>query len=96
MAIIVGLAFGVGAIACVRMALTAFSGRDQFSDKGDGVIYLIFAMMLVVGVLIDIAAYRSATGPAFKLMKAEWTCSRSHVVRDDDGDYSVCDQYSRR
>lgn len=95
-ALVLRLALGIGVLNSLRNAVTAFSGRDPYADAGDGVMEIVIALVLVVCLLGVVAVYRYEPGPTFQLTRADWTCSRSHVVRDDDGDYSVCDQYSRR
>jgi hypothetical protein len=86
------LLFGVGTVACMVAAMRSFSERDTAGWVMEGGFGLFIAACLVG----TVAIYRYESGPTFELLRSKWRCSASHVVKDDDGDYTVCDQYSRR
>jgi len=93
-AVVVMLAVTVaaGAVAAVIGARAMFRQKDAMG----GWVLSTGAAICIVMLMCMGAVYRYETGPSFELLKAEWRCSRSHVVTDDDGDTTVCDQYSRR
>lgn len=87
--------FGVGAVVSARNAWHMFAGNNPYGDAVMGVMLAMLALFLVACLLGTIGAYRYLSGPTFELMRSEWRCSKARVVKDDDGDYTVCEQYSR-
>lgn len=85
------LLFIVGTICCIVTAIHSFNDGDTWGWLMEGGFGLFLAACLIGTVSI----YRYESGPTFELLRSEWRCSASHVVKDDDGDYTVCDQYSR-
>ena len=89
------LVLGASAALSAKGALDAFTGRDPLGDAVQGAILTILSLFLIACLLGTVAAYRYLSGPTFGLAKSEWRCSKARLVKDDDGDYTVCDQYSR-
>jgi hypothetical protein len=81
-------------------ALSAHGAIGFFRDAGSGdwvmgILLVALALLLMACEMGAIMAYRHESGPTFELLRSDWRCTGSHVVQDDDGDYTVCDQYSR-
>lgn len=71
------------------------TGRKAYSTTGDAILSGMVAVLLFACLFAAIGIYAHETGPGFELLKSDWRCTRTHVVQDDDGNYEVCDQYSR-
>ena len=102
-AITLGLAVTI--LTCTILAggigLSIHGAIGLFRDarSGDwvmGAMLMGLALFLAACLIGAIMAYRYFSGPTFELLKAEWRCTATQVVADEDGDSVVCVQYSRR